>query len=451
MTHFAKIPAGLLAAALLAAGCSSSDSGPPAAPAPAATTQLRFIHASPDAPDVNIGATGRTYALGLGYKQATPFTTTTPETIGNLRVDGIVPGGTVTVIGPVDVTLAADTEYSVLAVGPVASIGALVIAEPATPVPAGQVRVQVVHGAPNAPAVDVHVTAPDAMLDSSTALGSFAFGEDLGPVEVPAGTYRIRVTPAGTADPVVFDSGAVDLPARAGLLVVAVENTGAGDAPISLLVHTGSSTFEILDADTPAEVRVIHASPDAPAVDVYVDGTQVLADVPYPAFSGYLPVPPGTYNVVVTPAGNPGVNVIDVDLTVEAGVQYSVFATGLVADIAPYVLVDDNRAVATEAKVRIAHLAPGAPLVDIYVTAEGADISTLAPTFAGVDFLDETGYVSVPGGVYDVTVTLAGTKTAAIGPATIEILDGGVYTATARDAAGGGAPFGLILLDDFNP
>jgi hypothetical protein len=29
--------------------------------------------------------------------------------------------------------------------------------------------------------------------------------------------------------------------------------------------------------------------------------------------------------------------------------------------------------------------------------------------------------------------------------------DGGVYTAAARDATGGGAPFGLILLDDFNP
>ena len=46
------------------------------------------------------------------------------------------------------------------------------------------------------------------------------------------------------------------------------------------------------------------------------------------------------------------------------------------------------------------------------------------------------------------TVTPTGTTTAAIA-ATIDIANGGVYTAIARDAEGGGTPLGLILLDDF--
>ena len=49
------------------------------------------------------------------------------------------------------------------------------------------------------------------------------------------------------------------------------------------------------------------------------------------------------------------------------------------------------------------------------------------------------------------TVTVAGTKTAAIGPAPITVSDGSVYTAAARDATGGGPPFGLILMDEFVP
>jgi hypothetical protein len=302
--------------------------------------------------------------------------------------------------------------------------------------------------------VDVFVTAPGALLEQENPLGSFVFGEDLGPVEVPAGDYRIRVTAAGDLAAVVFDSGSLTLPGGADLLLVAVANTGPGDSPISLVAADAEGSFEILDAETPAELRAVHASPDAPAVDVVVNddfANPVLTDVPFPLVSDYLAVPAGTYNIKVTPTGNPGVIVIDADISVAAGEQYSVYASDVLASIAPYVLKDDNRPIATEAKVRIVHLAPGAGLVDIYVTSPGADLSTLSPTFPAVDFKDETGYTRLAGGEYDVTVTAAGTKDAAIGPVTVMLSDGGVYTAAARDAAGGGAPFGLILLDDFAP
>jgi hypothetical protein len=46
-------------------------------------------------------------------------------------------------------------------------------------------------------------------------------------------------------------------------------------------------------------------------------------------------------------------------------------------------------------------------------------------------------------------VTAAGTTTPAIGPATIALANGGIYTAIARDPLPGDMDFGLILLDDF--
>ena len=45
---------------------------------------------------------------------------------------------------------------------------------------------------------------------------------------------------------------------------------------------------------TEAGVRVVHASPDAPSVDVLVDDAQVLSSVPYLGSSSYLEVPAGT-------------------------------------------------------------------------------------------------------------------------------------------------------------
>jgi hypothetical protein len=118
------------------------------------------------------------------------------------------------------------------------------------------------------------------------------------------------------------------------------------------------------------------------------------------------------------------------------------------------ILTDDPRRVATEAKVRIVHGAsnPAAALVDIYVTAVGAGID-VDPTLPGVAYKANTGFLGLPAGVdYDVTVTIAGTKDIAIGPATLPVLNaGGIYTAIARDpdptVMGDG--FGVILLDDF--
>jgi hypothetical protein len=286
-------------------------------------------------------------------------------------------------------------------------------------------------------------------------IGSFAFKGSIGPASVPAGSYEIRVTVAGQPTQVVFDSGSVSLPAGADLLVAAEQNTGPGSAPITLAVtDSAGMNSQIVDVSTPATVRVIHDTADAPAVSVYANGdfmTPAVSSLAFPNFTGYLPILPASSltSVQVTPAGNPGTVVIDAPVALTAGTQYSVYAVGTLATIAPLVTTDDRRRLATQAKVRIIHGSPTAGNVDIYLTAPGAGIATAMPIRTSVPFKADTGFLGVAAGSYDVTVTPAGTKTAAIGPATITITNNGIYTAVARDNAGGGAPLGLILLDDF--
>ncbi|MEN7343030.1 MAG: DUF4397 domain-containing protein, partial [Pseudomonadota bacterium] len=446
--------AAMMATAL--AGCGIIDDDDDSAPAaiqpdepPAAG--LRVLHASPDAPAVNVLIDGAITVENADYKAGTGFLTVTPGTY-SVQVDGLTPGAATTVIGPVDITLESATNYSVIAIGEVASIAPLIISNPQTAVNAGNVRLEVVHAAPNAPSVSVFATAPGADLTAETPVGTFAFGESLGPIEVPGGDYQVRVTIADDPATVVYDAGTLTLAAGADLLLSAVENTGNGTSPISLVGLDGTGAIEFLDVSTPASLRVIHNSPDAPPVDIVVnDGfaAPLVEDLAFPDFTGFVDVPAADYNVKVTPANDAGTVVIDADLTLDAGTEYSVYAIGPLATIGAQVLVDDRRSIATQAKVRIIHGSPSAGNVDIFVTEPGTDITTVAPAFTDVPFQAETGYVSLAAGSYDVTVTPTGMTTAAIGPATITIANGGVYTAVARDPLPMATELGLILLDDF--
>jgi hypothetical protein len=110
-------------------------------------------------------------------------------------------------------------------------------------------------------------------------------------------------------------------------------------------------------------VRVAHLAPDAPNVDVYVNGEPVpaLQNVPYTTVSSYLPLPAGTQQVTVYAAGDTSTPVIDTPVVLTAGYAYTVAAVGLVADgsLTAQVYQDDLRAPSTgEAKVRVVHASP---------------------------------------------------------------------------------------------
>lgn len=200
-----------------------------------------------------------------------------------------------------------------------------------------------------------------------------------------------------------------------------------------------------------ARVRVLHASPDAPSVDVLVDGEVVLTNVPFRAASSYLTVPAGARNLRVRATANPSLVVIDVTPTLAASTDYTVIARNLVASIEPWLLTDDNAAPATgQVKLRLVHSAPGAPAVDIYVTAPGADLGVSTPTLTDVPYAAASNYLAVPAGTYQVRICPANTTTVAIDSGALTLTAGQIRTAVAVDNPGGGSPFGAVVLPDRN-
>lgn len=445
----------VLAGSVMLSGCWLDDDDDPA------TTSVRVLHASSDAPAVNVRVNGDVVVPGADYKQAAVLTP--GAGLADIAVDGLLPGGeTATVISADGVSLRADTNYDVIAVGKVGdeTIEPLILTDDGARDDANSARLRVAHLSPEAQTaaggpVDVYVTASgDALPDEATF--SFSFKESVGPLELPASDdYRIRVTAAGS-DMVVFDSGQIGLPEGADLLVGAVDNTGAnGDASsISLIVVNGGDVAEIFDVDQQSGVRVVHNSFVAGAVDVLLNDVVAVDDLAYPQaapgsmLDNYAQVPVGTQNVKVTPFNDNATVAIEADLDFSAGVGYTVIANGLFADIEALVLTDTVRDIATQASVRVVHGSTLAGPVNVYLLPEGqTEVGNASPALSGVEFGQESGYLAVTPGAYNLVVTDPDGNVA-IGPAEVNLEASGIYTAIARDNdAFDGAD--LILLDDF--
>lgn len=187
-------------------------------------------------------------------------------------------------------------------------------------------------------------------------------------------------------------------------------------------------------AQSNAKVRVVHASPDAPAVDVLVNGqkVQALTNVPFFTASSYLDLPAGTYDIQVVPTGATTPVVIDAKgVKIDAGKAYTIAASGKLADIKPAVFVDDLTAPAAgKAHVRVYHLSPDAPAVDIAVKGGPVLIPNLA-------FPNASNYLPVDAGTYDLEVRPTGTTTAALSLAGTKLDAGKIYDVFANGLLSG--------------
>jgi len=181
-------------------------------------------------------------------------------------------------------------------------------------------RVRITHASPDAPAVDIWV-------DGSPAVTNVAFGQSTDLIPLPAGSYDVAVTPAGSTDPIAdaVISTTLTLEAGAAYDVVAIgflANISAGVYPLDLSQLPAGST----------RLGVIHASPDAPAVDILADGSPLVEDLVFPEASGFLEVPGGSYDVQVAVSSSGAIAIDLPGTTLTAGQVYRVIAVGLVAD-----------------------------------------------------------------------------------------------------------------------
>jgi hypothetical protein len=175
---------------------------------------------------------------------------------------------------------------------------------------------------------------------------------------------------------------------------------------------------------------VVHASPNAPGVDLIVDNATAKTNLTFPSNTGYLPLPAGTRAVKVNVTGT-STAVISANLAIAENAYYTVFAADSVSKIAPIVLMDNLASPAAgNAHVRFVHLSPNAPAVDIAVT--GGSV-----LFGNKAFKQYTDFTPVAAGTYNLEVRLANTTTVVLPLPGITLQAGKIYTVFARGFVGG--------------
>ena len=478
-----RLAGGLLVSMLVLAGCGDDM----------LNSELRVIHASKDAPPVNVRVGIKNVINDLDYGASSGYVAVRTG-VSRLAVEAILPAKNADVITVRRFQFEGSQRYNVLAINDTADIEPLVIEEASANPSVDEVAIAVVHASTNAAEVDVYVSEFDPLGDLSLEDAPIKFTLDYTGVfdapAVPAAKYRIRVTGAGS-DEVVYNSGEVDLTAFGGqkLLLAAISSeneTELAASPIKLLAAPdGDAQLTLLDEETTVGARVVHLSPDAGAVEVYAS-SPVLGDDPFKliesfSYTDVVPtldnlsetpvfasVPSGDYVFDVAPAGagfdNRVMRTPKPDpLPLETGVEYTVIAAGnLTRDPAFGLLAtaDDNRVIVTQASVKVVHAAPAAGLVNVFVTPSEEDFSVqdLLDGDAGKPLLENfafgtiTPYVPLTPGKYDIRV-FAGT-TAAIDIEDFELPPGLVGTVIARQPIdGGGMPddFGVVVLTNEPP
>ena len=176
-----------------------------------------------------------------------------------------------------------------------------------------------------------------------------------------------------------------------------------------------------------AGVRIIHASPDTPNVDVYVNQTPLVDTpaVPNLAFTqgtDYIALPTGDYDVQVAAAGTDTVPLQVNPFSVDDTQDVTVVAGNFFSSIEPFVFTDDRTSDANNARVRFIHMAPDVDTVDVAVAGDAL------PLFNAVSFGQSGGYLTLPAGTIDHDVRFDADDSVALPVPGVTLRAGLVYT-----------------------
>ncbi len=191
----------------------------------------------------------------------------------------------------------------------------------------------------------------------------------------------------------------------------------------ALLVIAFLAPMPAMAQETQSWIRVMHDSPDAPNVDVFVDGEPAFENIPYLTTTSYQALAPGQHRVqIVSDGRSVDDSIIDINVDLRGDKPYTVLALGNLSNIKAQLLPDTSKAPpAGHARVRVIHAATDIGPVDIYPSGSTSPVLT-------DQYFGSADYVNIPAGTYTFDVTPASSAQIVMSSQQLKFEPGWVYS-----------------------
>jgi hypothetical protein len=380
---------------------------------------VRVVHASPDAPPINLLVDGQPLAEGIAFGSASEYAALSP---GDHQVQVVPADGGAPIIDQT-VTLDGWTSNILAVVGQLANIQLQTNAVDVTETEPGQARLRVINAVPDAPAIAVGVTGTEEPMVDGVQFPNASDYQAVNP-----GTYDLEVRNTDTGETLLAAPGIqVDAGQVYDLFAIGqVANGNVQLLPLVTPVATPCSQTLGIGQATDSCLRVIHAAPDAGPVDVYVGEAPIAEGLEFGAASTFTTAPNGEQQLRVVPAGSPvDQAVIDLTQGLTSGSAAQIVVSGLADDLQATIAGVDLRALPqNQARVRVIHASPDLEAIDVAVAA--------GPTsFQGIEFRGQSGYVVFDAGTYSFQLRESGNNTLLLEALDVPIEPGMVYDIVA--------------------
>ncbi|MGL5506346.1 MAG: DUF4397 domain-containing protein [Paraclostridium sp.] len=145
-------------------------------------------------------------------------------------------------------------------------------------------------------------------------------------------------------------------------------------------------------------VRLFNAIPVDENVDIYMDGKLIISNLSYKEFSPYTYIPIGLHKIDIYIVGTTTNPIIRTSLRLPGDQIFTIAITGNEKEETLLVIEDDaDQVTSNDSSIgRIVNLAPNIPVADVLFNE--------TPAVNNVEFRDETPYVYIPPGKYNVEV-----------------------------------------------
>ncbi|MHC6179484.1 DUF4397 domain-containing protein [Clostridium sp. JNZ X4-2] len=146
-------------------------------------------------------------------------------------------------------------------------------------------------------------------------------------------------------------------------------------------------------------IRFLNASPNSPAVDVYLNERLLFRNLAYKSFSDYVDIPHGTYNIRVFPTGSTENPIIDKNLFIPAEKIFTIAAVDNYPNINLLPIEDIRRPkIPNRALIRFVNLTSDSSSLDL-------GLSNGNILFPNVSYKEVTQYIPMTPGVYTLEIS----------------------------------------------